>query len=83
MLAARYDWFEIEFEDDPAASGSETGNAWAIAYSFDPGEHWRVALEWLRVESDVPARIEFLAEPAFATESKLELSFRYMLSGDF
>jgi hypothetical protein len=83
MLAARYDWFEIEFEDDPAASGSETGNAWAIAYSFDPGDHWRVALEWLRVESDVPARIEFLAEPAFATESKLELSVRYMLSGDF
>ena len=83
MLAARYDWFEIEFEDDPAASGSETGNAWAIAYSFDPGDHWRVALEWLRVESDVPARIDFLAEPAFATESKLELSVRYMLSGDF
>jgi len=83
MLGAHYDWFEVEFQDDPAASGSETGNAWAIAYSYDPGAHWRLALEWLRVESDVPARAEYLGEAPFATESKLELSVRYMLSGDF
>ena len=53
--------------DDPTATGSEDGHAWALAYSFDPGEHWRFALEWLRVESDVPARVEDLGEPAFAT----------------
>ena len=47
------------------------------------GEHWRFAIEWLRVESDVPTRVEFLGEAAFARESKLELSVRYMLSGDF
>ena len=41
---------------DPLAPGSEDGHAWALAYSYDPGEHWRFALEWLRVESDVPAR---------------------------
>ena len=83
MLAAHYDWFKIEFEHDPAASGSETGNAWAIAYSYDTGEHWRFALEWLRVESDVPTRAEYLGEAPFATESKLELSVRYRLSGNF
>ena len=42
-------------------------------------EHWRFALEWLRVDSDVPARAVDLAEPAFATESKIELSVRYSL----
>ena len=55
----------------------------AAAAGDDTGEHWRVALEWLRVESDVPARTTFLGESAFATESKLELSARYSLSGSF
>ena len=66
-----------------SSSGSEDGDAWTLAYSFDPGDRWRFALEWLRVESDVPARVESLAEPAFATESKLEFSARYSLSGSF
>jgi len=35
------------------------------------------------VESDVPARTMMLGETAFATESKLELSVRYSLSGNF
>jgi len=83
MLALRYDRFNVLFRGDPAESGSEDGNAWALAYSYDPGERWRFALEWLRVESDVPARVELLAEPAFATESKLEFSARYSLSGSF
>jgi hypothetical protein len=83
MLAARYDRFEVEFERDPNAAGSEAGHAWALAYSFETGEHWRVALEWLRVRSDVPARVEMLGERALATESKIELSARYALGGRF
>ena len=72
-----------EFRGDPLATGSEDGNAWALAYSYDSGEHWRFALEWLRVDSDVPARVELLGEPAFASESKVEFSARYSLSGSF
>jgi hypothetical protein len=83
MVTVRYDAFEVEFMGDPALSGSEDGHAWALAYSFDRGEQWRFALEWLRVESDVPARVEFLGEPAFASESKLEFSARYLLKGSF
>jgi hypothetical protein len=83
MLAARYDEFNVLFMGDPEEGGSEDGNAWALAYSYDAGEHWRFALEWLRVESDVPARVVMLGEPAFATESKVELSARYSLSGSF
>jgi hypothetical protein len=79
----RYDEFNVLFRGDPQRSGSEDGNAWTVAYSYDPGEHWRFVLEWLRVESFVPARVEQLGEPPFATESKLELSVRYSLSGSF
>ena len=43
MLAARYDCVRNRIRPvirpRPAA---KTGNAWAIAYSFDHGEHWRV-----------------------------------------
>jgi hypothetical protein len=83
MVAVRYDAFEVEFRGDPAAPGSEDGHAWALAYSFDRGDHWRFALEWLRVDSDVPARAAMLGEPAFASESKLEFSARYLLKGSF
>jgi hypothetical protein len=83
MIAVRYDAFEVLFQGDPAESGSEDGHAWALAYSYDRGDHWRFALEWLRVESDVPARVALLGEPAFASESKLEFSARYLLSGSF
>jgi hypothetical protein len=83
MLAVRYDEFNLLFRGDPLESGSEDGNAWALAYSYDSGEHWRFALEWLRVDSDVPARVELLGEPAFARESKVEFSARYSLSGSF
>ena len=83
MLAARYDRFGVVFRGDRTASGSEDGHAWALAYSYEPGNHWRFALEWLRVESDVPARVELLGEPSPAIESKVELSARYLLSGSF
>ena len=83
MLTARYDEFKVLFRGDPAGSGSEDGHAWTLAYSYDRGDHWRFALEWLRVASDVSARVELLNEPALATESKVEFSARYSLSGSF
>ena len=83
MLAVRYDEFNILFRDNPDLPNSEDGSAWAVAYTYDPGDHWRFALEWLQVESDVPTRVVQLGEPAFARESKVELSARYTLSGSF
>jgi hypothetical protein len=83
MFSVRYDEFAVEFAGDATAPGSEDGEAWALAYSYDRGNHWRFALEWLRVESDVPARAAMLGEPAFATESKVEFSARYFSSGSF
>ena len=83
MLAARYDSFNIEFDNDPNKNGSEDGDAWTFAWSYDQGEHWHFALEWLQVASDVPARVVELGEPAFARESKIEFSARYTLSGHY
>jgi hypothetical protein len=83
MLAARYDRFGVEFLRDPSASGSEDGHAWTVAYTFDTGGAWRFALEWLRVRSDVPARAELLGENPLATETKIELSARYLLRRTF
>lgn len=79
MFAARYDAFEIEFNDHPNWAGSEDGHAWTAAWSFERDDHWRFALEWLRIESDVPARIIEFGQPAFAAETKIELSARYTL----
>jgi hypothetical protein len=83
MLAARYDAFEITFQNDPSLPGSEDGHAWTIAYSWDNGDHWRFAAEWLRVTSDVKSRSAWLGEPALAIESKLEVSARYVFDGSF
>ncbi len=83
MIAARRDAFNVEFMGSATASGSEDGDAWTVAYSWDRGGPWRFALEWLRVKSDVPARAEFLGENPLATETKLEFSARYLLSGTF
>jgi hypothetical protein len=80
MLTVRYDLFGVEFRGNEAIAGSEDGEAWTFAYSWDHGGPWRFALEWLRVRSDVPGRLA-LGENPLATETKLEFSARYRLSG--
>ena len=82
-LAVRYDDFEVDFDEDEQAPGNERGHALDITYAFERGETWRFMLEWIRVKSDVAARPVLLGEPALATESKVELSIRYMISGVF
>jgi hypothetical protein len=82
MLAVRYDEFEVKSEPEDLP-GTEDGHAWTVAYSFDHGRNWRFALEWLRVRSDVLARPILLGELALATETKVELAVRYILTGSF
>lgn len=80
-LAVRYDDFEVEFEPDENGAGNESGHAIDVTYAYERGDTWRFMLEWIRVKSDVAARPALLGESPFATESKLELSVRYMISG--
>jgi hypothetical protein len=81
MLAARYDTFEIKMGSQWSSPGNEDGHAWTAAYSFEPGNNWRFMLEWLRVRSDVKSRPSLLGEPPLATETKVEISVRYAISG--
>jgi hypothetical protein len=83
MLTARYDAFEVTFMHDPSLPGSESGHAWTAAYSWDAGDRWRFAAEWLRVTSDVKSRPVLLGEAPLAIESKLEVSARYEFNGSF
>jgi hypothetical protein len=83
MVAARYDQFAVGFERDPTGAGNEDGDAWTLAYSWERGGPWRFALEWLRVKSNVAARTEWLGENPLVTETKIEISARYLLSGSF
>jgi hypothetical protein len=69
--------------DDRSLPGSESGHAWTAAYSWDRGDHWRFAAEWLRVHSDVKSRVVMLGEPSLAIESKVEVSARYVFGGHF
>jgi len=79
-VTVRYDDFEVESGEEEDA-GNEAGHAWTVAYALDRGDHWRFMLEWLRVRSDVKSRPVVLGEPALATETKLEVSARYSISG--
>jgi hypothetical protein len=83
MVALRYDQFGVIFRRNTALPGSEDGEAWTVAYTWDRGGPWRFAAEWLRVKSDVVERAVTLGENPLATESKIELSARYRISGRF
>ncbi len=76
-LSARYDRFEVE-TNVPDGDGWQIGHAFTAAWLFDADAHWRLAFEWLRVRSYSYYRTEF-ADPAFATETQLQLGVRYAL----
>jgi hypothetical protein len=80
LFATRYDHIEVELEL-AAAAGNESGHAWALSYSLERGENWRFTLEWMQVRSDVSARPVRLGEPSLATETQIQVSARYALSG--
>ena len=73
-MSLRYDRFEVD--SNTAADGSQGGHAWTLAYLWDAGGNWRLALEWLRVVSSSYSRQE-LGGPPLATETQLQLALRY------
>ncbi len=80
-LSARYDAFEVA-ADPPTQLGLQNGHALTLAYLYEPNEHWRFALEAVRVRSSESNRTILLgATTPFATESLLQLSVRYTIAG--
>ena len=76
-LTARFDQFGTHqssgFYGPPV---NQTGHAATAAWSWDLGEHWRLAAEWLHVFSRFPPRALLGVSPA-AVESQSQLSVRY------
>ncbi len=83
MLAARYDEFGVRFSRPGFSAENESGHAWTAAWTYERADPWRFALEWLRVSSRVRQRARGLGEAPLAIESKVELSARYTLRGQY
>jgi hypothetical protein len=82
-LSVRYDSFAVDSESEDG-DGAQHGHAWTVAYVFEPDRHWpdmkwKVTLEWLRVTSDAPYRVEELGTPQVATETQIQLAVRFAL----
>jgi hypothetical protein len=77
-ISVRYDSFAVNSESI-AGDGWQRGHAWTAAYVFEPDEHWRLTLEWLRVISDADYRPVYLGVPARATETQVQLAVRFAL----
>ena len=77
-LSVRYDSFVVNSETTNG-SGAQQGHAWTAAYVFEPDNHWRFSLEWLRVTSDTANRALELGLPRDAVETQVQLAVRFAL----
>ena len=77
QLTVRYDDFDTHqlsgFYGPPS---DQTGHGWTFAWSHRYGDHWQSVLEWLRVASVFPPRLEQGESPA-QVESQFQLAVRY------
>lgn len=80
-LSARYDEFGVD-SSEASGFGAEDGHAWTVAYIFNQRPHWRFALEWMHVTSEVASRAVLLGEPTFARENQTMLSIRYTIGSN-
>ncbi len=77
-FSARYDDFRVEGHGSEG-DGYQKGHAWTAAYACDLNPHWRVALEWLQVQTDSYERADLLGAAPWYTASQFQLSVRYSL----
>ncbi len=77
-VSARFEHFHVNDEDAfPSENNSnESGHAWTVAYLLKTGENHRLVLEWMRVESARPERLNLLS-PEKAQETVIQAGFRW------
>ena len=81
QLSVRYDTFDIRDQDVAFGAlddNNERGDAWTVSYWLRTGERHRLAVEWMRVDSERAARVS-LGLPPQAVEDLLQVSFRLSL----
>lgn len=77
-FSVRYDRFEVDDRDAVREDDNhDRGEAWTAAYVLETGEHHRLALEWMRIDSDRAARAA-IGLPTHAEEDMLQASFRLL-----
>jgi hypothetical protein len=78
MLSVRYDHFNVDARGGEG-DGTQSGHAFTAAYLCEVNAHWRVALEWLRVQNSSYNRADLTGASPYATQTQLQLSVRYAL----
>lgn len=80
-FTARYDDFSVEDLDAlPMDDNNESGTALTLAYLRELTPNLTLAFEWLRVDSDRPARAYLGLDPQ-STETVLQAQLRWSLAG--
>ena len=80
-LSVRYDTFDIKDRDVALGAiddNNEDGEAWTLSYWLSTGEWHRLAVEWMRVDSERAGRAT-LGLPTRAVEDLFQVSFRLSL----
>lgn len=76
-VTARFDHFGTHqtsgFYGQPV---DDDGHAWTLGWSRSLGDNWRLAAEWLRVDSVFPPRLD-VPEAAARSDREVQLSLRY------
>jgi hypothetical protein len=76
-LTVRYDKFETDtVRNQFIFDGSQDGDAWTLAYIFEPNARWRLAAEALRNDTTLAPRA-LLGLPPQALERTLQLAVVY------
>lgn len=78
-LTLRYDDFSVSDNDAfPSDNNNESGDALTLGYIYDHSDNLQIAAEWLRIDSERPARAYVDADPR-STETILQVQFRWKL----
>ena len=78
-FSLRYDDFSVDNLDGlPMDDNSESGDALTLAYIYDYSPRLQLAVEWLQVDSDRPAR-QYIGLPSSSTETSVRAQLRWRL----
>ncbi len=78
-ITLRYDDFSVEDNDAfRMDDNNESGDALTLAYVYDHSDNLQIAVEWLQVDSDRPAR-EYIGLPSSSTETIVRAQLRWKL----
>lgn len=77
--SVRYDDFAVsDLDIVPLDDNNETGDAWTVAYRYQPEPSWSVGFEWQALNAFRPA-LAYAGQPVQVGENLARVSLRYQL----